>query len=103
MNRLPTDLENIVYNFQTQLNYNDVIQEYKKKIQPKIKVYMNDNIGVSIHRYYNVKIGGKKSNYWGFFNFKQDIKPLFACDLGDIFYKIDDLKNFEEYYEKIES
>lgn len=99
MNTLPTDLENIIYNIKTHLSYNDVIQEYKKKIQPKIKVYMNNNnIGIAINRFYSAKVNGKKSNSWGYFRLGYEV-PLFSCNLNELFCD-DDFKYAEGQYEK---
>ena len=41
MNLLPKDLQDIIYNYKTQLNYNDLLIEFKKNIKYKMIAVTN--------------------------------------------------------------
>ena len=94
---LPKEIENIIYEYKRQLDYNSVLEEFKKKIC--IKVFFREGIGKEIERYYKVRIIYDNEYYdkWGFFQLEDN---LYSCNITESFKYEDNilLKIFHKHF-----
>ena len=99
MDVLPKDIQNIIIEYTTQLNYRRLIKEYNKKIRPNIRIYINHRlVGISIDRFYPVRFikDNKIHTKWGYVG----LKSLFIVDLTDVF-TCSDWEKAIKCYEKV--